>query len=383
MASVMILNGENRGVLGMTRSFGKRGFTVYIGSNRGLARTAYSKYCCKSFQYSPIHADENRMHRAILEHVRRFRPDVLFPFLSDTGYVVLKHLDEYMKHTRVIPMPGFDRFVQFNDKERQIKELEGIGCSIPETYFPKDRRQVKKISKELVYPVLIKPRISSGARGIIMAGSPEELLEKYKESEPGSDLSPVFDTAMPFIQEFVEGDLFNCYVLFREGKHVASMVNNYVRMYPPTVGGQTANVTLEDERVRSAALGMFEKLGWHGPANALFIVDKKDRLPKIIEINPRCWATMESSIAAGIDFPFMMYQMAMGKKITPVESYRLNQEFRWLLFSELLYLLRTDDKLRTMREYFRFSGAGTEVDFRDIKPHMVHLLEFVMNRQVL
>jgi predicted ATP-grasp superfamily ATP-dependent carboligase len=383
MESIMLLNGENRAGLGTARSFGKKGIPVFAGGCRVLSRTLYSKYCRRRFVYSSSSFGIERMHEDILRNVKKFQPDVLFPLFSDTTYAVLKHLDEYEKYCRVIPTLDFKRYCIFIDKKGLLKEARKVGTNTAKTFYPKNLDSVKELSAKLNYPVLIKPRIGQLAQGIVKVSSPSELTQKYLQvsSQRSSDFA--YDPRTPTIQEFVPGDISTVYVLFEKGRHIASMVCRFERVYPVPYGAQLTNSTQQNEELRSLAVTMFRKLRWHGAANCHFIKDERDNTYKLIEINPRIWGTVESSIEAGVDFPYMMYRMALGEKIRETTQYKLGQTFRWILFGEFAYLLKSSKKLATFRNYLRFKNTKTEIDVTDAVPHVMHFLDLLINKSVL
>ena len=50
-----------------------------------------------------------------------------------------------------------------------------------------------------------------------------------------------------------------------------------------------------------------------------------------MEVNGRFWNSLPLAIAAGIDFPFLLYRLAIDGDIDPVETYRVGVRSRWLL----------------------------------------------------
>jgi len=384
MESIMVLDGESRAVLAVVRHLGRRGVPVFVGGSTTLARAKYSKYCRKGFTYHSSRHGTEAMHRDILQNVKRLRPDVIFPFGSETTQLVLDHSEEYEKHCRIVPMLDAEKFKLFNDKGTMIREASRVGCSIPKTYFPKDLGDAGKLSLHLDYPALIKPRTSSTGKGIIKVHSPRELAREYALVSKQRKEGTAYDPSRPVIQEFIPGTLnYTVVVLFDHGRHMASIVNQNHRYYPVPFGPPIFNETVLNERIRRIAVDMFRKLKWHGTANVNFMIDPRDNIPKMIEINPRLPGTTESSIVAGMDFPYMLYKMALGERIRSTYRYKLNRKFRWLLFAELFYLLKTRNKLATLKRYTDFRNTRTEIDFADIKPHIIQFLGLLVNRQVM
>jgi hypothetical protein len=48
--------------------------------------------------------------------------------------------------------------------------------------------------------------------------------------------------------------------------------------------------------------------GWHGVAMVEFKIDRRDQLPKLMEINGRFWGSLQLAIDAGVDFPAILLQ---------------------------------------------------------------------------
>jgi len=375
MRPVILLNGENRGALAIVRALGKRGIPVIVGGNKKVSRACYSKYCFSRFFYPKNY---KKMHKCILSEVKKNKSAVLFPLFSDTVSMVLKKKRIYEEYCKIIPLSNYNKYSVFNDKETQIRQCVDIGCKVPITYFP-DKID-KNLLKKIKYPVLIKPRIASGGRGIVKANTQEELNCLYRKIKNKKQITAEYDTRKPIIQEFLKSaTTFTVYVLFNKGKHIMSLVCENYRHYPIRFGPPIQSISVENKIVQKEAINMFTKLEWHDPANVHYITDKG--IPKMIEINPRLWATVESSINAGLDFPYILYKMALGEKYTIPRSIP-KKEFRWILFGELFYLINTKNKIKVLKDYFR-KPSGSDIDLHDLFPHIIHFFDLLLNKQVL
>jgi predicted ATP-grasp superfamily ATP-dependent carboligase len=56
-----------------------------------------------------------------------------------------------------------------------------------------------------------------------------------------------------------------------------------------------------------------------------------DGTPYLMEINGRFWGSLQLAIDAGVDFPYLLYQLAIGLPVAPVEQYKIGVKSRWLL----------------------------------------------------
>ena len=62
-----------------------------------------------------------------------------------------------------------------------------------------------------------------------------------------------------------------------------------------------------------------------------------------MEINTRFWGSLQLAIDAGVDFPWLLYQLASGAQPKPVDNYKTGIRLRWLLGDlDNLYLTLKD-----------------------------------------
>lgn len=382
MKSAMVLMGENRSALSVTRALGELGIPVYVGSSRFLSRSAFSKYCKKSFIYASPHKNSpEREHMGILRYVKKLRPDVLFPISSYTSDIVLKHAAEYKKYCKVIANLGFDKFNRFEDKAFQMKTARKFGYGIPKTYFPKNIEEVKKISKKIRHPVLIKPRRSTMGVGIIEVSDPKQLVSEYKKSI-SQRKNYWFDPTYPIIQELIEGQKFFIYGVFNKGKPIANVFMNNFRIYPKW-GNPMITISAENKRVVNRTVSLMKKIRWHGPFCLQGAIDKKDRKEKLFEINPRLGGTVGGAIASGINIPLILFRMALGEKVKEVKNYKKGQKYRTMQFGELAYFFQSKNKFPTFKEYFSFENTMTDISFKDPLPNIIRFIDLVVNRAIL
>mgnify|MGYP001573386326 CR=1 FL=1 len=370
MQSAMVLQGENRGSLAITRSLGKRKIKVFVGSGHRLSMSAYSKYCHRAFYYRLYdHHNTEKTHNEILANIRKYRPDVLFTINNLTTYIVLKHLKEYEKYCNVIPNVGFEKFTKFSDKATQLELAKKAGCPIPKTLVQKCKDDISSIAERAQYPVLLKPIFSAAGRGIIKVNNVAELT---RSMERLNSLPKTFyyDSTKVLVQEYIPGTVYTVAGFFYRGNEIACVVFENL-LHISEFGQPVINKTVEQPRLRKIVIDMLSKFKWHGPFNIQMVFDQREDTFKLLDFNPRLWAPLESTIRAGIDAPFLLYQMALGKKVEKIDHYTLNQTFRFSLWWEIPFLFRATNRF-DLFAYLR--GVQTDFDRKDPLPHGVHLL---------
>jgi len=96
---------------------------------------------------------------------------------------------------------------------------------------------------------------------------------------------------------------------------------------------------------------------WHGIAMIEFKV-APDGTPYLMEINTRFWGSLQLAVDAGVNFPWLLYQLACGDQPGPVKNYTTGVRLRWLLGDlDNLYLTLRDkrySKTTKLKSILRF-----------------------------
>ena len=185
----------------------------------------------------------------------------------------------------------------------------------------------------------------------------------------------IHDFEKPMIQEYIPGELLDVCVLFNKGQPRATLAQRRVITYPPSGGVGIVNETIEDPELIEFAIRLLKKMTWHGVAQVEFKRDNEG-IPRLMEVNPKFWGTLELSIAAGLNFPYLLYKMTMEEDIEPCFEYEKNLQI-WWSFAHLpqIYLAciknrhnvfsaLTDTKKRRI----------SDLSLNDLKPHIFQLL---------
>ncbi len=96
-------------------------------------------------------------------------------------------------------------------------------------------------------------------------------------------------------------------------------------------------------------------MGWSGVAMVEFRVDPRDGIPKLMEVNPRFWGSLQLSILSGVDFPHLLYKLVTDGRLDRDLNYDVGVRCRWLLPGDLLWFMSTPDKRKNLREFARFN----------------------------
>lgn len=363
LPSVMVLDGESRATLGIVRSLGRRGIPVMVGGNDPLAMSGFSRYATRRFTYPPLKAGVEATHAAVIDHVRSWQPAALMPVFEEGWKPIYAFYGEYARLTRIVPCPSPELFHRLLDKACLAESAEQHGVPIPKTFRPQTIDEAMALSVELPYPVLLKPRRSSSGIGIRRVNAPGEMEGALRAAK-----------GMPIIQEHIEGQDLELTILCVHGQPMAGSAYVSLRNYPLPYGPPVACRTIGDDHLMAIGVDFLKRLRYHGVAHLDFRRDRRDGQPKLLDFNPRIAGTNEVSIRTGIDFALMLYRLALGESVEPAFDYEIGREFRWLMYGELLHLIQTPQKRRTVRELLRWGRVSTDVALTDLLPHLGKVL---------
>jgi predicted ATP-grasp superfamily ATP-dependent carboligase len=132
-----------------------------------------------------------------------------------------------------------------------------------------------------------------------------------------------------------------------EGMQLAMFAHRRIREKPPSGGVSVLRESIPLEKVLvDPALRLLQHVRWHGVAMVEFKVDRATNMPILMEINGRFWGSLQLAIDAGMNFPWLLFQLAAGQAVVPPDhGYRCGIKSRWLLgdLDHLLIRLRKPD----------------------------------------
>jgi len=363
MGRVLLTNGQLRKTLAAARSLGEKGIEVLVADETRFTPAAFSKYCSKSLVYPSPAKSPERFYQWLINTVKEHNCDVVFPMDDDIIEIVMEHREELESLCR-LPLASSEGYRIASDKGEAVKFAMKRNVKCPETFFPSSFEELTDTSAEMKYPVLLKPRKSSGARGIRIINDRHSLLSEYKEIHK--------KYPYPFIQEYMEpGPLFDVLLLYNSKSQLrGSFIQKIIRKYPIEVGPSTMQESVKYPQLLDMAVELMDKLEWQGLADLEFMIDKRDGRLKFIEINPRFWNSLYISILAGVDFPWLTYKMLMDGDVEGVFDYKTGIKCRNMLPGELLHFLANKSRFKMSPPLFSGKRKGVFDDIMSFKDPM-------------
>lgn len=357
--SVLVTEAHSRIALAISRSLGKKGLKVGCISHKAYAHSFFSRYCHSRFLCTNPSENSLLFIKTLLKLLKHENFDVLLPVEQETVLLISKNKALFAPYVK-IPFVDFNKMVKATNKAFLMKFASKLGIPHPKTYLINSADEVRKVSEELDYPIVIKPSIGSGAWGVTYARTPADLRTKFE------GLHRIIGE-YPLVQEHVPGVGYGVEALYNEDSQLrAVVVHKRLEEYPMTGGQSTVRETVRDREIESLAIKLLSAFKWYGVANVEFKRDISTGRPVLMEINPRFWGSLSLAIAAGVDFPSLLYEIAINDDVEPISNYRVGVKARWLLPGDILSFVETliygRKKIRRTLDFLKMYEKGMVYD---------------------
>jgi predicted ATP-grasp superfamily ATP-dependent carboligase len=273
------------------------------------------------------------------------------PTHSEDTYLIAKYksaLEPFVK----VPLHDYSTLMHVNDKGYLVQVANELGIPVPQTHLIDDLNALHRIADKIDFPAVIKLRETASSIGISYVHSKEELILKYKGTISRFNLSP---SDYPLIQEYIEGDGYGVSLLFNHGDLRAKFTHKRIREYPVTGGPSTYRISIKHPEMENLAIELLKHFNWHGVAMVEFKLNSRTKKPVLIEVNPRFWGSLNQAVKSGVDFPYLLYKMALEGDIKPVLDYKVGVKTKniFIDYIALFNYIRKTKKIGLLKEFFR------------------------------
>lgn len=347
---VLVLGGEENPALPVLKSLGKQNVHLTVASHDPWGPGFFSRYTSARLQSPNPWASESEYVEWVVSTCRIGQYHLIIPLGEKASLWVAKNKRIISDYTAV-PFPDFEIYMVCRDKALTMKAAKKIGVPVPKTWYPEEVT-IEEICRSVSWPVVVKPRISYGARGIYYPKSPVELKRCYAAAM--QECGPCI------IQEFIPQDGMQYKVeLFIDHDRQVKLIGAYdkPRYYPPEGGSSTLNRTVHNPVICRQAEKIINGIGWYGIADCDFIEDPRDGQYKLMEINPRFTRSIRILVEAGLDFPVALLKSAIGQPVPFSMQYRSGLHMRYLL-PDILTFAKSNNRLKMQPSFFKFFGKN-------------------------
>lgn len=358
--------------LALARSLGKRGVDVHVVDADAYALGMRSRYCTPHICPDVEASEEDYIAELVrIAESLPLRP-VLFSTGDKTTLAISRHREVLGEHYH-LNLANEELLSALITKDGLAELANRHGFAAPRTLTPMSVAHLEEASRELEYPVILKPSLSpcwlnpkvfpivGRYAKVALADDRETLLHLYRQL---IEVDPRL-----IVQEVIPGDDYELYYVCmycdQNGEPLGIFAGQKVRVFPVHYGSATMVRSFHDPELINLATHMARTLRYQGLGGIELKRDPRDGQYKLIEFNAR-WGLWDGlSERCGVPLGYMAYLDTIGQTVSPTTSYctgviwvdalRDMLAFRAYAQEGLLALPQWLNSLRGPREYSVFS----------------------------
>jgi predicted ATP-grasp superfamily ATP-dependent carboligase len=362
---VLVTDGSYEHTLAIVRYLGRLGIEVCaIGESRSTL-SFHSKYC-----HERIIGPNPSLEQEYAEFLQRTLRQGTFEVLIPVGYrstsVVSRHRGDLEGLVRFV-LPDQESVELASNKKKTYALADKIGIPYPRTVYPQSLAELESMSGSLDYPVVIKGLLEAGRQLVRYPSSRQELIRDYRVMCEENNLD---GETLPMVQEYIRGDITYSFCgLYQKGVCKKIFMFKEIRSVPVRGGSASYAESFYDPTLKEYGTRLLDSLNWHGVANIEFKQEESTGRLKLMEVNPKFWASLEVALRAGVNFPYDVIQVAMGKELAYSEEYERGLRFHFPLPRELMHLRENPKALPRVISDCLDPRVKSNVWLRDFGPH--------------
>lgn len=346
---ILLIQADTTQSLPIATSLSKMGHEVHAVVSSKLSYAYGSRFIKKKFIFKD-YQDIDAHYCFVNDILKSDKYDFIIPMADDGASMISKYKTELLKLAS-FKIPDYDTFLKGYDKHRLMEICALNNVPHPKTVSIEKDCLNLDIIKTLRFPILIKPNISCGARGITYVESIDALLEKFP--------SVYALYGKSHLQEFIPkgGAQVEVQLYINEKKELVqgSVIYKY-RWYPNNGGSSCCNKSINHTKIIDICYNLLKEIDWVGFADFDTIEDPRTGELLIMELNPRVPACVKTSFEAGFNWADVIvseYANVPHKKY----SFKKTVFLRHLGF-EVLWFLNSPSRFKAKPSWFKFFGKN-------------------------
>jgi protein-tyrosine-phosphatase/carbamoylphosphate synthase large subunit len=304
--AILVLDGDQASALSIVRSLGRSGLKVDIASATEHPICASSRHTRTAIQYPDPLKEEREFIRWIETQIQRDAYTLIVPVTERTLVPLLHNRNEI--DARRISMAPSEALEQVLDKARTVALAKSLGIAVPASVQVSHLGDLDRAEAALGYPMVIKPSRSVGHGN----GSGVQLTVSYAQNrdELEKRVAHALNHGGVILQEYFRGDGVGIELIADHGEVRFAFQHRRLHEVPLTGGGSSLRCSEAIVPVLlDAARALIKALKWHCVAMVEFKYAPHTGQFRLMEINGRFWGSLPLAIAAGADFPRMLYEL--------------------------------------------------------------------------
>jgi len=324
-------NAQAYGIVRALRPHARKIVATMEGDNRLAARLSHAANSrlvdkrhyvpspAKDWRAGRIQRENTEREEAYIQAILRIceleKIDTILPSFDPHVYVFSKNKERFQRLGVVIPIADYEGVIAPLDKYRTIRAAQEVGFPCPRTYLPESEDDLRRIAGELGFPLVVKPRFTSGGRGTRVVKDFSELSENTRRVRERQGI--------PMIQEYIPGkqNVNFQFILDRKGERRSVVCDTNWYLFRIVQNLSSGGESLAPNAYVADAVRLVQSLGSWGGGSVQTKIDHRDGIPKLMEVNPRLGVNLWRRTELGINAPLMCVKIARGEEVEAVKQY--------------------------------------------------------------
>jgi predicted ATP-grasp superfamily ATP-dependent carboligase len=292
----------------------------------------------------------------LLSIIERESIEVVIPAGLPGNELICRNRDALGGAVRA-PFNDLVAFERLANKRDAVELARLLGAPHPRSVQILGPDRLDDVVQELAFPVVFKSVVDQGT---VRYAHDATELRAIADAFWRSNRALIEAGRFPLAQEYIQGTAHGYYALADSGSVVAHFMHRRLHEVPASGGPSAMAVSYRDPDLMRLGERFVAETAWTGVVMVEFKKNARDGKYYMIEVNPKFWGSLDLSIAAGVDFPWLLYEMLVsGSASTEPPEYRDDCVFRWLTM-DLAYAVET----RRIGAYLRtFTSNQVRDDF--------------------
>lgn len=368
---VLVLDGYGRQVPSVLKQLHKLGCEITTVNDHKLDIGNTSRYPKHKVVLPGIREDVTPLRNYLEKVLANKEFDVVFPMLEKATDLLLTLEEEGKLNGTKLICASRESFDKAYDKEQTMKicQENGIPCPLSKM----DNETLDEYLAKVKFPLACKPRKGSGAVGFVIAQN-KEHLDKL--------IAGGLKVEEYVIQEYIPHTDYHygVYLMFdNDHKPIYDVVVTSCRQYPVDGGPGCFIKTVKNKQISESARKLLQVMDWTSFGHVGFIMDPRDGIAKVMEINGRIPAGVGICYNLGIPTVKYLLDRVYGEKLEEWKGdYKEGVGMRHFQ-ADFMWLLKSPDRFTAKPNWFNFSNSYDYVwNWKDPVPFFSYSLEHIL-----
>lgn len=369
---ILLFDGYGRQVPTLLKQFHELGCKVTTINDSKLDIGYSSRYPANKMIIKGCREDALLLRPYLEKMLAAEEYDVLFPLLEKTTDLVLSLQEEgKLKKEKVIAAPR-QAFMKAYDKQETMKVCMENGIPCPKSKL--EDETLEQYLAKVQFPLACKPRKGSGAAGFKIVENKDQLFSLI-DSNSIMPEEYVFQEYIPHTDSH-----YGVYLMFdQQGECSYSVVVQSCRQFPVDGGPGCFIRTINNEQIKRDSERLLKLLGWKGFGHVGLIMDPRDGVAKVMEINGRIPAGIKICNCVGIPSVKLLLDGVYGEPVEKYDGFPENIGLRHFQ-ADLMWLLKSPNRFKAKPSWFNFSRSYDYVfSWKDPIPFLTYSIEHVLS----